>query len=35
MLPMLAHSRAEFLSVKGINFCAGLLAGAAAMSIGI
>lgn len=35
MLPLLAHSRAEFLSVKGLNFGAGLAVGAAAMSLGI
>lgn len=31
MLPMLVHSRKGFLAVKGINFLAGLLAGAAAL----
>ena len=31
MLPMLAHSRRTFLIVKGINFAAGILCGAAAI----
>jgi hypothetical protein len=34
MLPMLAHSRREFLLIKAINFSAGLLLGAAAMALG-
>lgn len=34
MLPLLAHSRREFLVIKGINFTAGLSFGAAAMSLG-
>jgi len=35
MLPMLAHSRSEFLTVKAINFGAGLAVGAAGMSVGM
>jgi hypothetical protein len=35
MLPMLAHSRREFLVVKAINFCAGLALGAVAMALGL
>jgi hypothetical protein len=34
MLPMLAHSRREFLLIKAINFAAGLGLGAAAMALG-
>ena len=34
MLPMLAHSRREFLLIKAINLAAGLALGAAAMSVG-
>lgn len=34
MLPLLAHSRREFVTVKGINFAAGLAAGAAALAAG-
>jgi hypothetical protein len=34
MLPMLAHSRREFLFIKAINFGAGLMLGAAAMVLG-
>jgi hypothetical protein len=34
MLPMLAHSRREFLFVKAINFSAGLLLGAASAALG-
>ncbi|MGQ9635663.1 MAG: putative manganese transporter [Bryobacteraceae bacterium] len=34
MLPMLAHSRRAFLTVKGLNFVFGLVVGAAAMSLG-
>jgi hypothetical protein len=34
MLPMLAHSRREFLIVKAINFCAGIILGAAALALG-
>jgi hypothetical protein len=34
MLPMLAHSRREFLLIKAINFSAGLLLGAAVMALG-
>jgi hypothetical protein len=35
MLPLLAHSRSDFLAVKAINFGAGLAVGAAAMGFGI
>lgn len=35
MLPLLAHSRREFLLVKAINFCAGLAFGSAALAIGV
>lgn len=35
MLPMLAHSRREFLIVKAVNFATGLLVGASCMSLGI
>ncbi len=34
MLPMLAHSRREFLIVKAINFCAGIVLGAVALALG-
>jgi hypothetical protein len=34
MLPMLAHSRRAFLTVKGVNFLLGLVAGAVAMGLG-
>jgi len=34
MLPMLAHSRREFLLIRALNFSAGLLLGAAAMALG-
>jgi hypothetical protein len=34
MLPMLAHSRREFLIVKAITFCAGVGLGAAALALG-
>jgi len=34
MLPMLAHSRRAFLSVKAVNFSLGLAAGAASMGLG-
>jgi len=34
MLPMLAHSRREFLKVKAISFTAGLALGAAALALG-
>jgi hypothetical protein len=34
MLPMLAHSRREFLLIKTVNFTAGVSIGAAAMAIG-
>jgi hypothetical protein len=34
MLPMLAHSRREFLIVKAINFCAGMALGAAGLAVG-
>jgi hypothetical protein len=34
MLPMLAHSRRAFLTVKGVNFLVGLAAGTAAMGLG-
>lgn len=34
MLPMLAHSRRAFLTVKAINFLVGIVAGAAALSLG-
>jgi hypothetical protein len=34
MLPMLAHSRRAFLTVKGVNFFVGLAAGAVAMGLG-
>jgi hypothetical protein len=34
MLPMLAHSRRAFLTVKAVNFLLGLAAGAVAMSLG-
>lgn len=34
MLPMLAHFRRAFLTVKGINFLLGLVAGAVAMDPG-
>jgi hypothetical protein len=33
MLPMLAHSRREFVLVKAVNFCAGLGFGAVGLSI--
>lgn len=34
MLPMLAHSRREFLIIKAINFSAGLILGSAALLLG-
>jgi hypothetical protein len=34
MLPMLAHSRREFLVIKSINFCAGLAFGTVALGLG-
>jgi hypothetical protein len=34
MLPMLAHSRADFARIKGINFAAGLILGGAAFLFG-
>jgi hypothetical protein len=34
MLPILAHSRRDFLRIKGINLMAGLLIGAAILSTG-
>lgn len=34
MLPLLAHSRRAFVAVKAVNFCFGLAAGGAAMSLG-
>ena len=34
MLPMLAHSRRAFLTVKGVNFLLGVAAEAAATSLG-
>jgi hypothetical protein len=34
MLPLLAHSRRDFVVVKGINFVVGLAAGAALMAFG-
>jgi len=34
MLPMLAHSRREFVLIKAINFTAGLVIGAAALALG-
>lgn len=34
MLPLLAHSRREFITVKAINLAAGLAAGAAALAAG-
>jgi len=34
MLPMLAHSRREFLVIKAISFATGLALGAAAMGLG-
>jgi hypothetical protein len=34
MLPMVAHSRADFLRVKAITFAAGLVIGAAMMALG-
>jgi hypothetical protein len=34
MLPMLAHSRREFVLIKAINFCAGLGFGSLALAIG-
>jgi hypothetical protein len=34
MLPLLAHSRADFLKVKAINLAVGLLIGAAMMALG-
>jgi hypothetical protein len=35
MLPMLAHSRRQFLFIKAINFSAGLLLGSVAMAFGL
>jgi hypothetical protein len=35
MLPLLAHSRLDFLKVKAINLVAGLLAGALLMLFGM
>jgi hypothetical protein len=35
MLPMLAHSRRDFLAVKGINVLVGLLVGAALLAAGL
>ena len=34
LLPLLAHSRRAFITVKGVNFLFGLAAGAAAMRLG-
>jgi hypothetical protein len=34
MLPMLAHSRREFVEIKAINLTVGLLAGAVIMALG-
>jgi hypothetical protein len=34
MLPLLAHSRREFLKVKGINLVAGLIAGSLLLALG-
>lgn len=35
ILPMLAHSRRDFLLIKGINLLVGLLVGAVALSLGL
>ena len=35
MLPLLAHSRRAFATIKSINFVVGLILGAAVMSLGI
>ncbi len=33
MLPLLAHSRREFVKIKAVNFAAGMLAGAASLAL--
>lgn len=35
MLPMLAHSRRDFVRIKAINFAVGLIVGATALSLGL
>ena len=35
MLPMLAHSRTDFLKVKGVNLAVGLLIGGVMLALGI